>query len=221
MFNSFSVLHQLMGRSYERTRDARTLNSDWIDLGYGKKTTSRDDDDCIIRPALPTIKDPSYIELVRIALCYYIAKADGVSEDEQALIDEMCTGLLENPDTNPDYRTELRMILADKGTNFANVRRYLNRVPKEELDSFKADVMRIAETSDGITDNEKQAIKIFQNYLDDKRSFAEEEMDKMKGKKTHIVSLKCASCGANLELTTDRESAYCTYCGSNHLIDRE
>lgn len=221
MFNSFSVLHRLMGSSYERTRDARALNSDWIDLGYGKKNVSRDDDDCIIRPSLPTIKDPSYIELVRIALCYYIAKADGVSEDEQALIDGMCTELLENPDTNPDYRTELRMILADKGTNFANVRRYLNRVPNEELESFKADVMRIAETTDGITENEKQAIKIFQNYLDDKMSFAEEEMDKMKPGKTHIVSLKCASCGANLELTTDRESAYCTYCGSNHLIERQ
>ena len=218
MFNSFSVLHRLMGTSYERTKDARAFNSDMIDLGYGQKSKPRDDEDCVIRQALPPIQDNSYIELVRIALCYYIAKADGVSEDEQAAIDEMCTNLLEDPNTNPDYRTELRMIMADKGTNFANVRRYLNRVPNEELEKFKEDVMRIAEMTDGITDNEKQAIKIFQNYLDDKKNWLEPE--KKKGH-TRIVPLKCASCGATIELTTDRESAYCTYCGSNHLIERD
>ena len=217
MFNSFYVLQRLMRDSHERMQNARSYNSEWIDLASGDKSKRRDDDDCVIRPALPTIKDPSYIELVRIALCYYIAKADGVSEDEQAVIDEMCTNLIDDPNTNPDYRTELRMILADKGTNFANVRRYLNRVPTDELEKFKEDVMRIAETTDGITDNEKQAIKIFQNYLDDKKSWSEVEENKGH---TRIVPLKCASCGASIELTTDRESAYCTYCGSNHLIER-
>ena len=93
-----------------------------------RNTVDHSMDDLVSKPSLPTIKDPSYIQLVRIALCYYIAKADQVKPDEQEKIDQRCEELLNDPEMNPDYRYELRMILADKGTSFNNVRRYLNRI---------------------------------------------------------------------------------------------
>ena len=79
-------------------------------------------DNLVSQPTLKPIKDPSYVQLVRIALCYYIAKADQIQPEEQEKIDAMCEDLLNNPEMNPDYRTELRMILADRGTSFNNVR---------------------------------------------------------------------------------------------------
>jgi len=36
-----------------------------------------------------------------------------------------------------------------------------------------------------------------------------------------LVPLKCPSCSANLELPGDRESAFCTYCGTKILITSE
>ncbi len=221
MFTGGYLIRSLLGASRDYQRDVRTPVSYDVGFRYGEKKYTRDDEDCVIRPSLAPIKDPSYIELVRIALCYYIAKSDGVSEDEQAIIDEMCNKLLDDPDTNPDYRAELRMILADKGTNFANVRRYLNRVPKEELEQFRTDVMRIAEATDGISENERKAINIFQKYLSNIKNTEEDDADGAGTAKTRLVTMKCGSCGANLELSGDRDTAYCPYCGSNHLIERQ
>ena len=221
MIGGSYFLHSLLGMSRDYRRDAHALNSEGVGFTYGQKSLSNYEDDSPIKPSLPPVTDPSYIELVRIALCYYIAKADGVSPDEQAIIDEMCANLLDNPDTNPDYRMELRMILADKGTSFGNVRRYLNRIAPEDLDQFKADVIRIAETTDGITDNERKALAVFQNYISSTKKPTEDEIEGLNtGHRTRIVALKCESCGANLEIDTYRDQALCPYCGSNHLIEK-
>ena len=185
-----------------------------------KKTRESYKDDLVCKPKLAPITDPSYLELVRIALCYYIAKADGVSEDEQAILDQMCNDLISNPDTNPDYKTELRMILADKGTSFNNVRRYLKRVDPAELENFKEDLIRIAETTDGITDNELQALTVFRDYVNSQKPADPNEM--MSGAPRagtpKITSLKCQSCGANLPVKPNQSMACCPYCGSGHLI---
>ncbi len=214
-------LQSLLGMSRDYRRDARALNSEGVGFTYGAKSLTRYEDDSPIKQTLPPVTDPSYIELVRIALCYYIAKVDGVSPDEQAIIDEMCEKLLDNPDTNPDYRTELRLILADKGTSFGNVRRYLNRIAPDDLEQFKADVIRIAEATDGITDNERKALAVFQNYIASTKKPVEDDWEGLNtGRRTRIVALKCESCGANLEIDTLKEQALCPYCGSNHLIER-
>ena len=59
-------------------------------------------DNLVSQPTLTPIKDPSYVQLVRIALCYYIAKADQIQPEEQAKIDAMCEDLLNNPEMNPE-----------------------------------------------------------------------------------------------------------------------
>ena len=127
------------------------------------------DEKCLKRTAGKPIHDEAYIDLVRIALCYYIAKIDGVSDDEMAIIDGMCEDLLNNPNGGAAYRSELKMIMADKGTYFTNVKRYLNRIEPEVLESFMDDMVRIAETTDGITETEKKAINDFRAFIDERK----------------------------------------------------
>ncbi len=218
MFGSHvSLLFNLLRDS--RVDSCRDTMADFNSL-YKKRNDSVDDDR-VARPNLPPVTDPSYLELARIALCYYVAKADGVSPEEQAILDDMCTRLIDDPNTNPDYRYELRMILADKGKSFSNVRRYLNRIDPKELSQFKADVIRIAETTNGITENEKKALSVFYEYIASQNRSPVDDDGNEKAARTRIVSLKCQSCGASLEVGADQTLAYCPYCGSNHLIDKK
>jgi len=210
-----------LGRTFyflrEMMWDSRSLNSDWIQYP-GKVKESSVQEECFSREALSSIEDPSYVELARIALCYYVAKADGVSSEEQGVIDEMCRALLENPNTSQDYRVELRMILADRGTSFANVKRYLNRVPSEELESFKADMIRIAETSDGISENERKALNLFQDYINGTKTPEENTVSAQRSKLPRFLTLKCEDCGASAEIDTYKDSMICPYCGSDHVV---
>ena len=186
--------------------------------GPGEVRRSHSADDAVSKASLPKMKDPSYIELCRIALCYFIAKADGVSPEEQAKIDAMCEQFLSDPNCSADFRSELRMILADKGTSFSNLRRYLNRIETEEIRRFMDDVRNIAETSDGITEKEKKAILIFMDYLDERKTEdGDDALERLTGKPS-VISLKCESCGSNLNVTADKQIASCPYCGSSHLI---
>ena len=38
---------------------------------------------------------------------------------------------------------------------------------------------------------------------------------------TRLITLKCDSCGADLELTVNKDFAYCPYCGTKILIKEE
>lgn len=38
---------------------------------------------------------------------------------------------------------------------------------------------------------------------------------------TKIITLKCESCGADLELTVNKDFAFCPYCGTKILIKEE
>lgn len=186
-----------------------------------RNTVDHSMDDLVSKPSLPTIKDPSYIQLVRIALCYYIAKADQVKPDEQEKIDQMCEELLNDPEMNPDYRYELRMILADKGTSFNNVRRYLNRIEAKELENFWKDVMAMAEMSGEITDNERKALLVYESYVKERM-----DMEKMPDVrpvtgKPRVVSLTCKRCSAVLEVNANLTTAFCPYCGTKHIIYQE
>ncbi len=35
-----------------------------------------------------------------------------------------------------------------------------------------------------------------------------------------ILTLKCPSCGANLEISSDMEVSYCDYCGTRQIVER-
>ena len=186
-----------------------------------RNTVDHSMDDLVSKPSLPTIKDPSYIQLVRIALCYYIAKADQVKPDEQEKIDQMCEELLNDPEMNPDYRYELRMILADKGTSFNNVRRYLNRIEAKELENFWKDVMAMAEMSGEITDNERKALLVYESYVKERMDMEKMPDVRPMNGKPRVVSLTCKRCSAVLEVNANLTTAFCPYCGTKHIIYQE
>ena len=212
MFSRFpsSFLNVLMGTDEELC----TRLNDRIRSKYDSM------DNLVSRPALTPIKDPSYVQLVRIALCYYIAKADQIQPEEQAKIDAMCEDLLNNPEMNSDYRTELRMILADRGTSFNNVRRYLNRIDPSDLEAFWKDVNEMAEAADGVSDNERKALLVYESYVNERMVALRMPGSNGSGK-PNIISLTCKRCSAVLDVNANLSTAFCPYCGTKHIIYEE
>lgn len=159
------------------------------------------------------------IALARIALCYYIAKSDGViSPEEQMDLDYMCSSLMNNPNASSTFRTELQSIVSDRSTNFMTVEKYLNRLDVNTLSALQADAQRIAELTDGVTENERKALSVFQNYVYGKQGFPGGNMNGQFAGAARIVNLKCSGCGADLQINTSHTETFCPYCGSKQII---
>lgn len=159
------------------------------------------------------------IALARIALCYYIAKSDGnISPDEQMELDYMCSSLMNNPRASSMFRSELQAITADRTLNFMNVEKYLDRLDINTLNLLQQDVQRIAEITDGVTENERKAMSVFQNYIYGKQGFPGSNMNEQFAGKARVISLKCSACGADLEINESKTQTYCPYCGSMQII---
>ena len=159
------------------------------------------------------------IALARIALCYYIAKSDGViSPEEQTDLDYMCSSLMNNPNASSTFRTELQSIVNDRSMNFMNVEKYLNRLDVNTLNLLYNDAQRIAEISDGVTENERKALSVFQNYIYGKQGFPGSNMNAQFAGAARVVNLKCSGCGADLQINDSRTETFCPYCGSKQII---
>ena len=159
------------------------------------------------------------IALARIALCYYIAKADGViSPEEQMDLDYMCSSLMNNPNASASFRNELQQIVTDRTSNFMTVEKYLNRLDANTLSTLQADAQRIAELTDGVTENERKAMSVFQNYVYGKQGFPGGNMNGQFAGAARIVSLKCSGCGADLQINTSHTETFCPYCGTRQII---
>ena len=159
------------------------------------------------------------VALARIALCYYIAKADGyISPDEQRDLDYMCSSLLNNPNASASFRTELQKIASDTSTSFLTVEKYLNNLSLDTLNQLQADVQRVAEITDGVTENERKAMMVFQNYIYGKQGFPGGNMNAQFAGTARVVSLKCSGCGADLEINDSRTETFCPDCGTKQII---
>ncbi|MBR2749996.1 MAG: TFIIB-type zinc ribbon-containing protein [Clostridiales bacterium] len=159
------------------------------------------------------------IALARIALCYYIAKSDGyISPDEQRDLDYMCSSLLNNPNASPSFRSELQKIASDTSTSFLSVEKYLNNLNLDTLNQLQADMQRIAEITDGVTENERKAMMVFQNYIYGKQGFPGGNMNEQFAGRARVVTLKCPGCGATQEINDSRTETYCPYCGTKQVI---
>lgn len=159
------------------------------------------------------------VALARIALCYYMAKADGnISPEEQMDLDYMCSSLLNNPNASASFRGELQKISSDRSMNFLNVEPYLDKLDLNTLNQLQQDMMRIAELTDGVTANERKALTIFQNYIAGKCGFPGSNMNEQFAGKARVINLKCTGCGADLTINDARTETYCPYCGSKQII---
>ena len=159
------------------------------------------------------------IALARIALCYYIAKSDGnISPEEQMDLDYMCSSLMNNPNASSNFRTELQSIVSDRSMNFMNVEKYLDRLDVNTLNLLLADAQRIAELTDGVTENERKAMSVFQNYIYGKQGFPGSNMNAQFAGSARVINLKCTCCGADLEINGARTETFCPYCGTKQII---
>ena len=112
------------------------------------------------------------------------------------------------------------MILADRGTSFNNVRRYLNRIDPSDLEAFWKDVNEMAEISDGISDNERKALLVYESYVNERMAALRMPGSKGSGK-PNIISLTCKRCSAVLDVNANLSTAFCPYCGTKHIIYEE
>jgi len=159
------------------------------------------------------------VALARIALCYYIAKADGsISPEEQRDLDYMCSSLLNNPNASSNFRTELTAIASNPSTSFLTVEKYLNNLNLETLNQLQADMQRIAEITDGVTENERKAMMVFQNYIYGKQGFPGSNMNEQFAGKARVINLKCSACSADLQINDSRTETFCPYCGTRQII---
>lgn len=159
------------------------------------------------------------IALARVALCYYIAKADGsISPEEQMDLDYMCSSLLNNPNASQSFRNTLQAIASNRSTSFMSVEKYLDRLDVNSLNMLLADAQHIAELTDGVTENERKAMSVFQNYIYGKQGFPGGNMNAQFAGTARVVNLKCTGCGADLEINSTKTETFCPYCGSKQII---
>lgn len=150
--------------------------------------------------------------LAKIAICYYIARADGtISREEQLVLDGALSSVLNDPDIPQYFRDELNNIANDSSNSFLNVEKYLNRVNPEILASFLEDAEKIAGADRRLSMDEQEAIKVFKKYLAGKtgRSFNDD---------LKTISTRCEGCGATMKFTVEDSKITCPYCGQVKML---
>lgn len=156
--------------------------------------------------------------LAKLALCYYIAKADGyISPAEQMEIDSVASELLSNPGISPMTKKEMEKFMSMPSISFAHVEKHLNVVDSSTLISFANDVNAIAKASEGVQPAEAKAIEIFEKYVTSKTGYTFEK--KAEEQKVTQVNLTCDCCNGTMELDATMLKATCPYCGSAKIID--
>lgn len=144
--------------------------------------------------------------LAKIAICYYIARADGsVGREEQLVLDNALSGVI-NDNRIPQYfRDELVKIANDSGNSFLFIEQYLNRVSPELLVSFLEDARAIASADNKISIDEQKALNVFEKYLEGKtgRTFFS----------STTIDTRCESCGATMKIEPSTSQITCPYCG--------
>lgn len=154
----------------------------------------------------------------KVAVCYYVAKADGyISPAEQMEIDAIASELLSNSSFTPEAKHEFEKITHMQTISFSVVESYLSRVDSNTLVSFAKDVENIANASEGVLPAEAKAIDVFEKYVTAKTGYTFEK--KKEEKKVTEVNLTCECCNGTMELDETYLKAVCPYCGAAKIID--
>ncbi|MCQ2535156.1 MAG: TerB family tellurite resistance protein [Clostridia bacterium] len=149
--------------------------------------------------------------LAKIAICYYIARADGsIGRAEQMVLDNALSGVLNDNRIPQSFRDELVKIANDSGNSFLFVEQYLNKVKPELLVSFLEDARAIASADNRISVDEQKALNVFEKYLEGKTGrtfFAGSTID-----------TRCDNCGATMKINPDVSQINCPYCGHVKML---
>lgn len=150
--------------------------------------------------------------LAKIAICYYIAKADGVlSREEQIALDGVVGAILNSPSLPRYYRDEIKKISEDKTNSFLFTEQYLNKVNPEVLISFLDTAKAIATADNQLSSYEQQALSVFEEYLSGKTGCSYES-------NKSAVDTKCECCGGTMKPDYSTMKLNCPYCGNARLF---
>ena len=155
--------------------------------------------------------------LGKIAVCCYIAQADGVvSPEEKMEIDAVATSILADPRLSEENKKKVRDIVRCTNISFSQVEGILSKADSGPLISFVNDIERIARTNGGITALEQKAIRTFKEYVSKRTgySFPDEVAPDLKS-----VDLTCTHCGGLMDVDSSMLKATCMYCGASKIID--
>lgn len=103
--------------------------------------------------------------LARVAVSYYIARADGkITESELRILNEKTGQIINNPDIPNPIKKEAKSIASNKNINSEIVISYLEKLNELTLASIMFDVTTIAEV-EGINEKEQEAISLIEEYI--------------------------------------------------------
>ena len=166
-----------------------------------------------------TASQPSYnatlynAALARIALGYYIARADNqISANEQLSLDEITSDVMSNNQFPAEFRNEVNAIASENTNSFINVEKYLNKVDPNTLVSFLDEAKRVAASDNAVSIEEQKALNVFEKYLSSKtgRVFTQD---------TKTIDMTCKNCAAIMHAEPSSSQIICPFCGSTQLID--
>ena len=110
-------------------------------------------------------------ELTRVLKDNYVHLAgdNSVSDEEEAVIEEIITPIVDAEIATEDMLAEVTLIKETKPFTFSHLKKYLAHVNVEALDEFGTLVERVIVASDGVSTAEKDAKAKFEEYLIDRR----------------------------------------------------
>lgn len=123
--------------------------------------------------------DPAYEEqkadnLAMVALLYYFAKCDGsISDEESAIIDDSIRSIFGDLNESDEIFLEIKKIKSTETIEFEFLRKYLDQASNSSLNEMGALVEQVIGASEGITDSENNAKRIFEGYVEVRTNIAE------------------------------------------------
>ncbi len=116
--------------------------------------------------AVDFIKKYANFCLAATAVSFFFARCDGdISEEEQLEIQFDLDSIIKNRDLPDEIRNKLAEISLNRDLKFEEVARYLDGVGIETVLEFQKDIDEIIFADGTVTESEKEAKLLFDNYL--------------------------------------------------------
>ena len=154
--------------------------------------------------------------IAELALCYYIAGIDGtVTQDEYNELHK----IRDTFNSMKDVKQEERLLMGkvcNPNISFVELCTYFDKLESSSLISYALEIEKVAETGDGITAREADAIQMYKDYVTNRTGYV---FAKTVQKEAKEIELVCPKCGGELELDTRLLGATCRFCGYSKILD--
>lgn len=152
--------------------------------------------------------------LAKLAVCYFIANADGeLSDEERHEIGRLTNQILRGQNAPTErLKTEVKNINQHQGESFVLVEKYLQPIKNGDLTSYLQIAENIANSNEELSSDEKDAMTRLREYVSDRtgKDFTSSDLDD--------TDLVCQSCGGHMELSDGGGMLVCPFCGTTRVV---